>query len=540
MKDTERAQATQRLMVASTALMYAVLLYVMERLPSELVGILFPFAILFLTAAATLLWHVRRRPGVYPLRRLYAMFQDYSSIGFAMIMGGEYMLPIYGLLLWVTVGYGMRYGPRYLALATSLALATLAVTAYLTPYWRAHPYMTFTLALTAVIVPIYASVLLQRSQKAHQAAETVTLAKSRFLAQASHDLRQPIHSISLFTACLRDMELTKEAQDMVDNIDKSLSSVTHLFRSILDSYTLSSGKVVPRPRKVSVQDLLEGIVQRNLESARWAGVTLRMRTAHHHVIADRELLSTVVQNFISNAIKYGPNRPVLIAARRRRGKLAIEVYDQGRGIESKHLPHLFEEFYRVRQVRDKDVEGVGLGLPIAKRISELMGLAISITSRIGRGTVAAIEGLTLTDPPQMAEVPQSDPAVAGPLHGLRILLIEDNEGALLATAALLKKWCCEVQTATGVPTGKIDCDLVVSDYDLGTDFSGADCIAQIRESAGCMIPAVLITGHDQDAVRQEIGDIDIPVLAKPIKPAELRSMLASLKLTAFAQRERSG
>ena len=528
--DTERSQGIVRVIIVFLFTIYSGIAItqpaVMERDHDYVVlcGMVWVASILLLA------WIIRR-PGVNLPRRALAMAHDYGATATAMIIGGQDLLPLYSVLLWVTVGNGFRYGPRYLVASTILALSALAVVFSATSYWHAQPYVAATLVITTVIVPAYAHGLLTRLHRAYDAALEANLAKSRFLAQASHDLRQPIHAISLFTACLRDTGLEAEQQQMVANIDKSLNSVAGLFRSLLDVSTLDSGRVTPKIETVALRDVLGEVVRQNSEAAQWAGVTLRMVTTRHHVRIDAGLLTTILQNIVSNALKYAPGRPVLIGCRRRGQALRIEVYDRGHGIAAQHLPRLFEEFYQVRAPGDKDVEGVGLGLSIVQRLCRLMGLSVAIRSTVGRGTLVAIEGLAIATGPERP-VRVERPGAPAMLEGLRVLLVEDDEAALVATATLLAKWGCTVQPETGVPAGVVDCDLIITDFDLGARTTGTECIARIREVTGRRIPAVVMTGHDEHRVRNDLADPEIPILSKPVRPAELRSILVAEKLKA--------
>ncbi|MCU9948300.1 hybrid sensor histidine kinase/response regulator [Pseudomonas sp. PDM13] len=528
--DTERSQAVVRLVITSLATLYTAAVQLMGRMPEELAVPILVYNSLFLVVSFVLLMAIVRRPGNYPARRLFSMVHDYAGIGFSMGVGGAAMLPAYGLLLWVTVGNGLRFGSRYLAVSTLLALAALGVITLFNPYWQEQPYVVLTLVVTTIIVPAYVNILLGQTRRATEAESAANLAKSRFLAQASHDLRQPIHSISLFTACLRDADLGHEERQLVDSIDKSLHSVSQLFRSILDMYSLDGGKVVPRAQPVALAELLEDLVQQNAEAARWAGVRIRLRVARGlHVLSDPHLLATMVQNILSNALKYAPGKPLLIGCRRRGGRFVIHVHDQGRGIPPQHLENVFDEFYRVRQVRDKDIEGVGLGLAIVKRLAELMGLEIRIASRLGRGTSVSIGGLIASEAPRHAPLPARR-APLRMLDGLRVILIEDDGNVLRATATLLEKWGCIVEARPSLPPGDVQCDLVITDFDLDTELSGADCIDQVRARSGWKVPAVVITGHEVRRVQESVADPDIPILSKPIHPAELRSVLMALKL----------
>lgn len=486
---------------------------------------------LFSLVAIGLFFEVRRRPGVKPWRRFLAMCLDFSAITFSSITSGEALMPLFGVLLWVTVGNGLRYGRGYLLLATGLSLTALSAIIAEMPFLQRYPTVALMMLVTALLVPGYVYFLLTRIQDSLRETQAANLAKARFLAQASHDLRQPIHSIGLFTACLRDGQLSADQGRLVDNIDRSLLGVEQLFRSLLDIYTLDQKQVSPRRTVVDLDTVFDDLIRQNAEAARWAGVEVRWRPCRLQVYSDPALLLTSLQNLLSNALKYAPGRPLLLAVRRRQGRLALVVYDQGPGIAAEHLPHLCEEFYRVREARDRDIEGVGLGLSIVQRIARLLDLELRIRSRPGHGTAVSLQGLPLAAvPPE----PRVRPA-SGPQHllaGWRVLLIEDDANVLLATATLLRSWGCEVTTATSIPTGAVACDLVITDFDLDRSASGADCIAYLNRLQGRRIPAVVVTGHDIPQVQQALGDPEIPVLAKPVRPAELRALLLAFRVAA--------
>lgn len=533
--DVERAQAVVRLIIAPIALGYTLLMHLRSAIDNVLAGSIMVLGALFMTASLALWIDIRRRPGNYPVRRVFTMLNDYACITVAIAFGGEPMLPIYAILIWVTVGYGLRYGSSYLLLATILATLSLAIIASVSAYWQSQPYLIITLLLTTLMVPAYMNALLKRSRLAAEAEQAANRAKSQFLAQASHDLRQPIHSISLFTACLRDSSLDGEQHRLVENIDKSLNSVARLFRTILDMYSLDSGKVVAHMEPLPLRGLLRQLIQQNTEAARWAGVEIRLHCPDVYVHADQSLLTTMLQNLLTNALKYAPGQPVLIGCRRRGATLSIELYDKGRGIAEAHLENIFEEFYRVRQARDSDVEGMGLGLTIVRRLGRLMDLQVRIRSVEGKGTLAAIDGLQLASAPvRQATAQSAKPQAPSMLNGLRVCLIEDDHNVLLATATLLKKWGCVVDTYTSLPGVAADIDLVITDFDLGLEASGADCIAHVRALAARQVPAIIMTGHDVRRVQEAVGDDAIPILSKPVQPAELRSLLVALKLKAQA------
>lgn len=526
--DTEREQALVRLIAVALLGLYLVPVVTSGMLPKH-GPLLFAVYVCSIIYSMLMLCWVISRPGLNRIRRTVAVVQDYSSMTLAMGLGGEPMVPIYALVLWLTVGNGLRYGGRYLAVCTAAALVGIGVATCLNEYWREHPYMVLTLAGTALLVPLYILRLLNKLRAAYTATHEASLAKSRFLAQASHDLRQPIHAISLFTACLRDGGLGCKEREMVDNIDRSLASVSRLFKSLLDVSMLDGGRLVPKVETILVQDVIQDVVCQNIEASQRAGIRLRVMKHDHAVETDRALLTNMLQNLVSNAIKYCPRSAVLIGCRQRAGSLSIEVHDQGPGIGREHQARLFDDFYQIRGRGTADVDGVGLGLSIVRRQARLLDLRVMLRSVQGRGTSISIQGLPVSIRRKPPAPPRTVHGVAT-VAGLRVLVIEDDEAVLRATAGLLSNWGCVVQPERGIPAGDATCDLVLADYDLGNGVTGADCIAKVRASNGWAVPAVIISGHDQQGILDEMEDKEIPILAKPLEPAELRSVLLMARL----------
>lgn len=528
----ERAQAIVRVSVAALAFVYICATRILFGMDD---GVFARAAWLFgaiIVSSIIILHFVRKYPKKNHFRLALTMAHDYSAITYTMIFGGESFLILYAILLWATVGNGIRFGPRYHLAATLIALSCIGLTFFFSAFWRSHPQMTLTFIVTTIIVPAYIQVLISQRRLATEAALAANVEKSKLLAHASHDLRQPIHAISLFTASLRESGLPRRELEMVDNIDRALHSVSRLFRSLLDVSSLDSGGIVPRIESVPVGRLLAEIVAQNARAAEWSGVNLRHVSTRLLVSSDPALLAMMLQNLVSNALKYAPGKPVLIGCRRRGGKIAIEVHDCGRGIAPEHLPRIFDDFYRAVE-RGHDIEGVGLGLAIVKRLASRLGLAVTVRSWPGRGTIMAIEGLLLaarmsaTDGPELR--PMRRQPVMTPLTGLRVLLIDDDTAILSATTDLLQRWGCVVQAAGCMPETIVPCDLVISDFDLGSDVSGADCIAAARNVSPDAL-AIVLTGHDAGRVRDSISDPTIPILMKPIRPAELRSMMVTMLL----------
>lgn len=530
--NTEISQANVRIAIATVFTIYLSMGMLSGFIADDSAYLVMSFFVAVILIAVGIRVAAQLDPSVNPARRALAMLNDYGFIAATMIVGGEYTAPLFAILLWITVGYGMRYGSRYLAIGTGLALSSLLAIFLLSAYWREHPFLMGTLVFTAIIVPAYAHALLGDTRRSRDAAIAADLAKSRFLAQASHDLRQPIHAISLFTACLRDEQLSTEQRQMVDNIDRSLNSVSRLFRSLLDISTLDSGKLQPNFETVAIGPLLQDIVSQNSQAANWADVDIKLIACNRHVWTDPDMVRTMVQNILTNALKYAPGRPVLIGCRRSGGALSIWVCDRGMGIPRADLDKVFDEFFRV-STPGRDIEGIGLGLSIVKRVARLIGVSVSLRSREGQGTTVTLDGFQIAATPHRRKTGGSAPRLTL-LDGLRILLIEDSREVLLATSTLLRKWGCIVQAEANAPPVAEPCDVILADFDLNGPVSGVECIEKIWNTLGHHIPAIVMTGHDDGRVQKQIGDRDIPVLAKPLQPAELRATLMAQKLKAEA------
>jgi len=527
----ESGQAFLRPLAATVIAIYVFVVWSAGELPATF-AITFAYVwAVFIPAGIFMMVWALKKPEPMMKRRVLAIGMDFGGTSWLLVEGGPTMLPAFALLLWIVVGNGLRFGPRTLLVVTVLAFVVVLAAAAENAYWEQAPYLVVTFLATIVMVPMYVFVLLDRLQRAYDAAREANLSKSRFLAQASHDLRQPIHAISLYTACLRDAELQPKELQMVDSIDNSLESVARLFKSLLDISTLDSGRVTPKPEAVPVAAILDDVVKQNREAARRSGGSLRYVRCSQVVSVDRALVTTMLQNIINNAIKYAPGEEILIGCRRRAGKLSVVVYDRGPGIAQEHHELVFEEFFQVRSRGDRDVEGVGLGLSIVRRLAQLQGLQVQLRSEVGRGTCVTLGGLPVVETfDHDAQTAPESMKLSTSIDGLRVLLVEDDESVLLATASLLTKWGCVVQAETAIPTKVAPCTLLITDYDLGGGVTGTDCIRFVRNKFSHDIPAVVMTGHDVARVREDLGEPRIPILAKPVRPAELRSVILGITI----------
>ncbi|MDF3904407.1 hybrid sensor histidine kinase/response regulator [Paracoccus sp. AS002] len=528
--ETEQRQSNVRLTLAGIVALYIGLLIALDVIGPPLEGILLLEMVQLFAIALFIHWSARARPGVRHWRRALAMALDYGNTAFLIGVAGQTMTPVFVVLLWITIGYGIRYGRRYLLIAMALSQLSVLGIGLFSPYWRELPYFLITAALMALVVPAYAHTLISALRRAHDEALRADLAKSRFLAQASHDLRQPIHAIGLFTSCLKRSGLNQDQARMVDSIDRALNGVSALFRSLLDVSTLDSGRIVPRPQVVALGPLLHDVADQHGDAAHKAGVTLRVVDSGLSVRTDRAILAVMLGNLVSNAVKYAPGRKVVIGCRRRGGQVSVLICDSGPGIEPEEQARIFEEFYRSPRHR-RTREGIGLGLPIVVRMARLLGLQVALDSVPGHGTTIEISGLEPTQEVAAAPAPVAAPATA--LAGMRILLVEDHDEVRGATRRILESWGCIVEDEASAHALPRDCDLILADQDL-EDGTGGECIQRIRAALGRPVPAIIMSGHDAAHIADELPDKSLPILPKPVHPARLRAALMAQKFAGPA------
>lgn len=531
---SERMQANVRIPAALIVSSYATVASLIVSHPSIVEGWarnLLVFYAGYIVVAAVLMFLIARFPGHYPVRRVFGMLCDYTAAGFSIIAGCTVMLPVYVFIVWIALGNGLRFGRQYLIIASILAQVCLLTVFIATPHWQADPVLAATLALTAFVVPAFAYSILRAKERAELATQAAVHAKSRFLAQASHDLRQPIHAMNLFLNSLKHTPLSSSQDILVTRLDRSLDGIAALFKSLLDISTIDGGAVTPEISDISVRQLFEEIEEQFRVSPGRQRPRLRFVGSNLWLRSDRILLTTMVQNLVSNALKHAQGSAVLVGCRHRNGRASIMVCDQGPGIDAENLPYLFDEFYQVRKDGQADRAGVGLGLAIVRRLADMLGLKAEIVSRKGRGTSAYLHGIETISPSfEMTAATKKKSPIHAPLRDLRVLLVEDDPDILAVTAELLRSWGCTVEASLTAPESPRPCDLIVTDYDIGGDLTGLDVIRSGRMASGRNIPAIIVTGHDDGPVSEKAKGKDQMLLRKPVKPAALRSAISTIRL----------
>lgn len=368
----------------------------------------------------------------------------------------------------------------------------------------------------------------QRGRSVVQEYRTASETKSQFLAQASHDLRQPIHAIGLLADRLGETALSNEQAELVSKISWSVDNASRMFRALLDIAAIESGALKAEIAPVSISDLFAELDSQNALTAELQNVDLRLVPCSAVVQSDRALLATMVQNLVSNAIRYSPGKKVIVGCRRRGNGAALYVIDNGRGISPSDLEHVKKAFFRSSRRTDIRSDNKGLGLAIVNRLAAMLGLQFGLRSEQGRGTVASIENLTLIDAHAEVIIPPAHLRL--PLAELRVFVVEDDAETLASTQSLLERWGCVVEVSSTPPDRLPQCDIMLSDFDFGdgvTLANRADLLGQMEKSGTSL---VVISGHHPDQIYASLRGAQALVLSKPLRAAELRSALMAARL----------
>lgn len=368
-------------------------------------------------------------------------------------------------------------------------------------------------------------------------AEQASHDKSRFLAVASHDLRQPLHALGLYVAELqRELSGTGQ-QKLAEQIEHSVEALSMLLNALLDISKLDAGAVVPQMRACSVDAILKRIAADYRMLADVKNIRLVVRPCSGYVTSDPLLLERILANLVSNAIRYTyRGGSVMVACRRRGNFLRIEVRDNGIGISKADQDNIYREFFQLSQPQLDTSKGLGLGLAIVDRLVKLLGHCIEVRSASGKGSVFAVEA-PLAAQPGRAPATQLLPdqgAEASSLTGKRLLIVDDDAAVLFGTSDIMASWGCQVSAAASVAQVEqmirdgAEWDFIISDYQLENDTNGIDVVDLVRRHQKQQVPCILITGDTSTAVLKLVSVSGHHLLYKPVKPAKLRSLILHL------------
>jgi CheY-like chemotaxis protein len=384
-----------------------------------------------------------------------------------------------------------------------------------------------------VTLRIQAEQLAQDLRRQKEIAEQANLAKSSFLAAASHDLRQPIHALGLFVGALRGIAMSSEGERLVEQIEASTEAMDGLFSALLDISRLDAGIVEVHRRPFAIAPFVSRICRDHEQEAQAKGLTLVCRPGNAIACSDPLLIERVLRNLISNAIRHTQTGRVAVLCRQRAAELLIQVWDTGPGIPPDQQERVFQEYYQLGNPERDRAKGLGLGLAIVRRLTQLLDCPLALCSRPGRGSCFAVT-LPLAGA-FVAEEPSVKDEELGALATGLVVVIDDEVAIREAMATLLGGWGHEVITAGSgddairrLATCTVSPDLIISDYRLRNGETGAEVIERLRSEYNDTIPAMLITGDTAPDRLAEAQASGLLLLHKPVSNGRLRAAIVNL------------
>jgi two-component system, sensor histidine kinase len=412
----------------------------------------------------------------------------------------------------------------------------------------------------------------QLSEKT-RAAEEANTAKTKFLAAASHDLRQPVHALNLFVEVLSGTALDKKQTTMVQHIRAASQASRDMLNTLLDYSRIEAGVMTPKPRPTALAPMLRALEEEFGPQADGRQLVYRTRDTDCVALCDPTMTALVLRNFVSNALRYTHEGGILVCARRRGIQVIVQVMDTGVGIAREHWEEVFKEFRQLgNEERDRQ-KGLGLGLAIAKGLAQSMGARIELNSRLGHGSVFTLclpMAQALDDEPQhkagaatllersgtavrsggwmvneLHTAPLTPSASASPkqasatsvaLAGMKVLVVDDEAPVRLSMQALLQSWGCEVHTAEGLDEAlalytndNFLPDLLITDYRLREGVTGGDVISALRSVLTTPMPAIIITGDTDPQRIREAASQTATLLHKPISSSVLKEAMVAYR-----------
>lgn len=367
---------------------------------------------------------------------------------------------------------------------------------------------------------------------ARDAAELANRNKDHYLAAVSHDLLQPLNAARLLMATLRERALPAAEAQLVERSHAALESAEDMLSDLLDIARLDHGNIPLDLGNHSLAEVIDPLLSEFQGLIETSGLQVRARLGRWAVRTDYRMLSRILRNLLSNAIRYTPSGRILIGCRRRGELLSIQVWDTGLGIPRERFEDIFREFNQLHADRVGPRKGAGLGLAIVERIARLLEAPLQVHSVVGQGSMFSV-----TLPLAKADAPSPPDAVlqrlSAPLQGRHLLVIDNDTMILSSMQGLLEQWGARVQVAVDLPGALAVLDgrrpdAILVDYHLDAGQTGCDAVGVLREHFHWQIPAIMITADRSEHSRQRLRDLGIPVLNKPIKAGKLRAMLGQV------------
>jgi two-component system sensor histidine kinase RpfC len=551
--DSEHEQALVRLAIALLILAY---LSGLRWFDPESAGRVAPMLLVMLAESLIgigLVALIALRPSVSPLRRWIGMTADYGTLTALMVLSPVALAPLYVIILWVTIGNGLRYGGTYLASATGLALAAFGVVVALDEYWRGQPYLSAGLLIGLVAIPLYMSSLLRALSQAIDDARRANAAKSRFLATMSHEFRSPLNGIIGMSELLHGTRMGAEQREYAEVIQASAQTLLLLVDDVLDISAIEAGKLQRREADFNLEDLVNRLQKMLQPTAAEKGLVLSSRIDEDVPVrlhGDGAHLTQIVLNLVHNAVKFTEQGSVALRVSLRAGetgalRLCFSVRDTGIGIAAADKERIFQAFEQVDSGPTRRFGGTGLGTTIAKTLTQLLDGQIGLEDNPGGGSHFWVEVPMQVQgeeaPPILAQdgnvVSFDDPFVRhkARIRPLRVLVADDQATNRTVLCRILERAGHKTREAAD---GEQALDMLeVEDFDLAIvdmhmpRFSGLDVIRQLRymQAGGPLTPVIVLSADATAQAARNAEDAGAPAfLTKPVGVARLLETIADL------------
>lgn len=372
----------------------------------------------------------------------------------------------------------------------------------------------------------------QQLREAREKAEQANLSKTRFVAAVSHDLMQPLNAARLFTSALQENPALNP-QSQLSHISTALRDLESLITTLSDASKLDAGVVTAEPGVFPLRSLLDGLAEEYRQQAEQKSIRFRYVPSELLVRTDPQLLSRIMRNLLSNAIRYTESGSILLGCRRRNGQVDVVVADTGIGIADEQIGEIFEEFKRGRRASRFHERGLGLGLAIVDKISQILGHPLAVTSTLGKGSRFSLV-LPVAAPSDFVRPALSPDQLAGQsLSGLRVWVVDNDEAICLGMKTLLEGWGCEVVVAESlaalrakVDTSRDDADVLLMDYHLDPDTDDGITVARfINDGRRHPLPVILVTADRSARLKKRCAQSGYQQVYKPLKPLKLKMAL---------------
>ena len=430
------------------------------------------------------------------------------------------LLPLAGTFLW--------QGDRiHVVLGVLLTIFVVTLTFY---GRQTHRSLTETLTLRFENVD-----LVEKLARKSEEAERANIGKSKFLAAASHDLRQPLQALSLFTSVLSDQATEPKMRTVVEKIGESVRALQQMFDVLLDVSRLDAGVMQPAVRSFCLRDLCSRLASDYAPEAEVKGLQFSCNVSDAVARSDPQLLEQILRNLVANAVRYTEHGAVRVDWKDLGSEIEIRVSDTGIGIPADQQRAIFEEFHQLGNPERDRTKGLGMGLAIVDRVAKLLGHDVHVESTPGEGSCFSVV-VPRGDAAAVSIESDAPTAVPGDLTGLHVVVIDDDGGARTAMTSLLEHWGCQVigagsqaEALATLPSSGGELNAIIADYRLRDGRDGAEAIAAVRSKFGADVPALIVTGDIAPDRLREVKASGHQVAHKPVAPVTLRAFLANAR-----------